>query len=100
MPVAPPATWFNGSETRARSGLCMSAEHCTRRIDAIAQRWCDLAERRRAYFVELFDSGRWTHYYNEQEFLERLRDVVKATDAWRQLAPRDRAAEQSARKAS
>jgi uncharacterized repeat protein (TIGR03809 family) len=58
-------------------------------MDAIAQRWSDLAERRRAYFVELFNSGRWKHYYSEQEFLERLRDVMKAADAWGRLAGRD-----------
>jgi uncharacterized repeat protein (TIGR03809 family) len=64
----------------------MSAGQTARRIDLIAQRWSDLAERRRAYFVELFNSGRWTHYYTEQEFLERLRDVIKAADTWSQLA--------------
>jgi uncharacterized repeat protein (TIGR03809 family) len=69
----------------------MSAGQTARRIDLIAQRWSDLAERRRAYFVELFNSGRWTRYYSEQEFLERLRDVMKAADTWSRLAGRPEA---------
>jgi uncharacterized repeat protein (TIGR03809 family) len=78
----------------------MSAGQSARRFDAIAQRWCDLAERRREYFIELFKSGRWKHYYDEEAFLERLRDVVKATEAWAELARRDEAAAAPLRKAS
>ncbi len=55
-------------------------------MDAIAQRWSDLADRRRRYFIELYDSGRWKHYYSEEEFRERLRDVVKASETWTRLA--------------
>jgi uncharacterized repeat protein (TIGR03809 family) len=69
-------------------------------MEEIAQRWSDLAQRRRAYFTELFTSGRWKHYYDEQEFLERLRDVVKAADAWSKLARRDEPDDQRQRKAS
>ena len=38
--------------------------------------WRDLALRRHAYYVELFKSGRWTRYFTEQEFIERMRDVM------------------------
>jgi uncharacterized repeat protein (TIGR03809 family) len=78
----------------------MSAEHCARRIDAIAQRWCDLAERRRDYFVELYDSGRWKHYYDDRKFLERMRDVIEVLNAWRRLAGRREAPAEPARRAS
>src|SRR5262249_47948362 len=35
----------------------------------IALKWRDLVERRRAYFAELYHSGRWKIYYTEQEFV-------------------------------
>jgi uncharacterized repeat protein (TIGR03809 family) len=54
----------------------------------VAQKWRELAERRRAHFVELYHSGRWRHYYTEQQFLARLREVVQAADAWARLARR------------
>ena len=52
----------------------------------VAQKWRDLAERRRAHFVELYRSGRWKHYYTEEQFLARMREVVHAADAWAHLA--------------
>jgi uncharacterized repeat protein (TIGR03809 family) len=52
----------------------------------VAQKWRDLAERRRLHFVELYLSGRWRHYYTEEQFLARMREVVHAVDAWTQLA--------------
>jgi uncharacterized repeat protein (TIGR03809 family) len=66
----------------------MSAAHPARPLDAIAQQWCDLAERRRDYFFELFHSGRYRHYYDEAQFLDRLRDVMAAANAWSKLAGR------------
>ena len=40
------------------------------RFSQVAQKWRDLAERRRDHFAELYDSGRWRHYYSEDEFIE------------------------------
>jgi uncharacterized repeat protein (TIGR03809 family) len=54
----------------------------------VARKWRDLAERRRAHFVELYRSGRWKHYYTEEQFLQRMREVISAADAWAQLARR------------
>jgi uncharacterized repeat protein (TIGR03809 family) len=54
----------------------------------VAQKWRELAERRRAHFVELYRSGRWKHYYTEEQFLERMREVIYAADTWAQLAQR------------
>jgi hypothetical protein len=57
------------------------------RFDEIACKWHDLAERRLAYFSELYRSGRWTHYYATREhFAIRMLDVIKAAKAWRKLA--------------
>jgi uncharacterized repeat protein (TIGR03809 family) len=67
------------------------AKHMSARLNAnpygdIAQKWRDLAERRRLHFVELYRSGRWKHYYTEEQFLARMREVMHAADAWAQLA--------------
>lgn len=58
------------------------------RLDEISRKWRDLADRRLAYFTELYRSGRWKHYYSEEEFVERMRDVVKAAKVWSNLADR------------
>jgi uncharacterized repeat protein (TIGR03809 family) len=51
----------------------------------VAHKWRDLAERRRAYFAELYSSGRWKRYYTEELFLERMREVTADADTWVQL---------------
>jgi uncharacterized repeat protein (TIGR03809 family) len=56
-------------------------------FDTIARKWCDLAQRRLDYFVELYRSGRWTHYYTEESFALRMLDVIKAVRLWAELAP-------------
>ncbi len=58
------------------------------RLDQISQKWRDLADRRLAYFTELYRSGRWKHYYTPEDFAERMRDVVKAAKVWANLADR------------
>jgi len=57
----------------------MSARSPADALEAVAQKWRALAERRRAHFVELYDSGRWKHYYNETQFLCRLREAIRLT---------------------
>jgi uncharacterized repeat protein (TIGR03809 family) len=58
----------------------------------IAQKWRDLAERRRDYFADLYHSGRWKRYYTERELVERMREVADSVDLWAELAPRAEAA--------
>jgi uncharacterized repeat protein (TIGR03809 family) len=65
----------------------MSAQFPSTPNDTVAQKWRALAERRRAYFVELYRSGRWTHYYTRDQFAARLREVMDAADTWAKLAP-------------
>jgi uncharacterized repeat protein (TIGR03809 family) len=57
-----------------------------RKLGVAAQRWRDLAERRRAYFTELYESGRWKKYYGEDRLLLRMREVVAAADGWQTIA--------------
>ena len=66
----------------------MSKRHAFRQFDNIAQKWRDLAERRRDHFVELYQSGRWRHYYGEDEFVLIMREVMDVTETWARIAPR------------
>ena len=57
---------------------CMSEE--------ITRKWHELAERRRAHFVELYDTGRWRRYYDESEFVAQMREVVQLSETWARLS--------------
>ncbi len=61
------------------------------RFDRIARKWHDLAERRLAYYSELYRSGRWKHYYTQEHFALRMLDVIRAVKIWGVLAGRPRA---------
>lgn len=60
-------------------------------LQEIAQRWHGLAEQRLAYYTELYRSGRWKHYYNQEAFAARMLDVIAAAKKWRMLAGRPEA---------
>ena len=64
----------------------MPAGHSPGSLDAATRGFRDLALRRHAYYLDLLKSGRWRHYFSEQEFAERLRDVMTVTRAWNGLA--------------
>ena len=58
-----------------------------RRMSAqITQKWRDLAEKRRAYFVELYETGRWKHYYTEELLVTRTREAMRLADTWEELS--------------
>ena len=44
-----------------------------------------LAERRLAYFSELYRSGRWQRYYTTESFADQVVDVMRAVTVWRGL---------------
>ena len=53
-----------------------------RRMSAeITQKWRDLAERRRAHFIELYDTGRWKLYYTEEQMLARIDEALEQATA-------------------
>jgi hypothetical protein len=62
------------------------------RLDEISLKWRDLAERRVAYYTELYRSGRWKHYYTKESFAVRMLDVIRAAKLWGELADRTLAA--------
>lgn len=64
----------------------MAANRAANPLEPLAIRWSNLADRRLAYYVELYESGRWQKYFTAQEFLDRLRDVKYAARAWDDLA--------------
>ena len=57
---------------------CMSVE--------LTRRWRDLAEKRRAHLIELYDSGRWKHYYTEEQLVVRMREAINMVDRWERLS--------------
>ena len=52
----------------------------------VALRWSDLANRRRSYFIDLYETGRWKLYYTEAEFVLQMREVFQAAERWEKLA--------------
>jgi uncharacterized repeat protein (TIGR03809 family) len=52
------------------------------------RKWHALAERRRAYFIDLYRSGRWKRYYAEDVFLAHMRDVMKDVEQWAKVIER------------
>lgn len=65
-----------------------TVEQARQRMARTALKWRDLAERRRAHFVDLYESGRWKHYYTDIEFVEELRQAVAIAQRWAKIAPR------------
>jgi len=53
-----------------------------REFGKIASRWRDLTEKRREDFAELYRSGRWKRYYEEDELLAQIREVAEICDRW------------------
>ena len=56
-------------------------------LEQTSRKWRALADRRCADLVELFRSGRWKRYYSEEQFLHRLRDAIRASERWAEIAP-------------
>jgi uncharacterized repeat protein (TIGR03809 family) len=55
-----------------------------------AEKWRDLAEQRRAYFAELYRSGRWRLYYEEDKFLAHARVVAEVCERWTKIVEEHR----------
>jgi len=63
------------------------ANSFTGALDAVSHKWRRLAERRQAHLMELFHSGRWKHYYAEEQFLRYMREADRLTERWTAIAP-------------
>jgi hypothetical protein len=60
----------------------MTDEQPLRRFNKTAEKWRDLAEKRRLYFEELHQSGRWKYYYTEALFYQRLGKAAELVELW------------------
>jgi uncharacterized repeat protein (TIGR03809 family) len=58
-----------------------------RNWERIALKWRNIAERRRDHHLDLYKSGRWKHYYTDEEFLIEMRQAVATADRWAVIAP-------------
>ncbi len=66
----------------------MPAQPYANALDQVALKWRTLAERRRAHFFDLYQSGRWKHYYSQDQFLFEMRQAVAVAERWARIAPR------------
>ena len=55
--------------------------------ERIALKWRNLAEQRRDHSLDLYQSGRWKHYYTEAEFLTEMRKAAAIAERWIEIAP-------------
>jgi uncharacterized repeat protein (TIGR03809 family) len=60
----------------------------TVKLEAVALKWRALAERRRDHHIDLYKTGRWQHYYSDQEFLSEMRAAIALAQRWARIAPR------------
>lgn len=73
----------------------------THRVDVadgrdVVARWCNLAEQRLEYLIELFETGRWRRYHSELAFLENIQEAKAAVETWRGLSMREASFDNSA----
>jgi uncharacterized repeat protein (TIGR03809 family) len=54
----------------------------------ITRKGRELAARRRAHLVELYDTGRWKRYYTEAQLVVRMREAIALVETWDRLAGR------------
>src|SRR5215471_742782 len=54
--------------------------------DSTAHKWLALIERRQRNFIELWETGRWQHYYTHADFLDQMRKVLDLRNRWAVLA--------------
>ena len=57
-------------------------------LDPVSLKWRSLIERRRAHFIELYLTGRWKKYYEEEQFLVIFRETMTIADRWNEIAPK------------
>jgi uncharacterized repeat protein (TIGR03809 family) len=53
---------------------------------AVARGWLSLVERRKAHLIDLFETGRWRHYFTEAELLSELSAANIACDRFAEIA--------------
>lgn len=64
----------------------MASSHAAGTFESLTLQWSNLADRRLRYYIDLYRSGRWQHYFTEEQFLQRIRDVRAAASQWDDIA--------------
>ena len=59
----------------------------TLKMERAALKWRALAERRRKHMHDLQRSGRWRHYYTEDQIRDVLQASVVLAERWAAIAP-------------
>jgi hypothetical protein len=54
-----------------------------------AEKWRNLAEKRRLHFEELHQTGRWKYYFTESLFYRRLSKAAELVDIWEPILPKE-----------
>jgi len=54
--------------------------------DSVARKWLALAERRKASFVLLLETGRWRHYYTSAQLETETRKAEELCARWASIA--------------
>jgi uncharacterized repeat protein (TIGR03809 family) len=60
--------------------------HQAHPYETAAKKWRALAYGRCAHLVELSRTGRWKHYYSEEQFLGHMVEALRAAQTWDRLA--------------
>jgi hypothetical protein len=62
---------------------CIMSPRQANTFDSVSKKWLALVERRKQFFIDLCDSGRWKHYYDTQDELrEEMRKVILLRSLW------------------
>ena len=77
-------------QSAARLRYLMTDRPAFRKLGKIAEKWRDLAEKRRDHFSELYSSGRWKRYYEQDELLAQTREVAEICDRWASIVEQHR----------
>ena len=79
----------------------MPATSGNSRFETLAGRWHALAERRLAHYAEIYESGRWTLYFDSRrEFAAHMIGAMTLEKTWARLAGRAKSADGDMRPAA
>ena len=48
----------------------------------LARKWHALAERQRAYYVDLYRTDRWRRYYSDEAFRAQMKAAIQNVEVW------------------
>jgi hypothetical protein len=48
----------------------------------VARKWHALAERQRAYYVELYRTDRWRRFYSDEAFRAQMKAAIQNVEVW------------------